>query len=65
MLLELKEKKNSSAHQYKGFRQGPNDIGKRSIPVEERCDPEEFNRLWNMIFDEVVSYWDEVKDEEK
>ena len=55
-----KKKKYSSAHQPKGMRQGENDIGKRAIPVEERCD--DFDSLWNMIFDECVAYWDEVKD---
>ena len=36
------------------------DIGKRSIPISERCD--DFERLWNMILDEVISYWNDVKD---
>lgn len=59
---EKKEKKYKykSAHQPKGMKKGENDIGRRAIPIEERCD--DFNALWNMIFDEVVSYWDEVKE---
>jgi len=43
--------------------QGPNDIGKRAIPKAERCD--NFDELWNMIFDEVVSYWDYEREEKE
>lgn len=49
---------------HKYIPQGPNDIGKRAIPKAERCD--NFDELWNMIFDEVCAMWDDTdKDEEK
>ena len=49
-----------SAHQYKGYKKGPNDIGKRAIPVSERCD--NFTELWNMIYDEVCAMWEHTDD---
>ena len=39
---------------------GPNDLGKGDIPIEDRCDPEEFNRIWNLVFRQVMAYWDEA-----
>lgn len=40
------------------MKQGPNDIGMKSIPIKDRCD--NFNELWNMIFEEVLSTWNNV-----
>ena len=39
---------------------GPNDLGKGDIPIEDRCDPEEFNRIWNLVFKQVMQYWEFV-----
>lgn len=39
---------------------GPNDIGKSSIPIKDRC--EDFDALWMMVFDSVMENWEEVKD---
>ena len=38
----------------------PEEVDK-IIPVEERIDG--FEELWSIIYDEVISYWDEVPDE--
>ena len=35
-----------------------NDIGKKSIPLEDRC--EGFDELWNQIYNEVLGYWNFV-----
>lgn len=44
----------------KYLHKGPNDLGKSDIPKEDRCDPEEFNRIWNCVFKQVMEYWDEA-----
>jgi len=35
------------------------------IPVEERLSVDEFNRLWNMIYDEVVAMWEDSGEEKE
>lgn len=37
---------------------GPNDLGKTDIPMKDRC--EGFDDMWNMIFKQVMEYWDWV-----
>lgn len=44
------------SHKY--IPQGPNDIGKSSIPRNDRCN--NFDDLWNATFMEVMKYWDFV-----
>ena len=39
---------------------GKNDIGKRSIPLKDRC--EDFDKLWHDTFIEVMKYWEHVND---
>ena len=39
---------------------GPNDLGRSDIPKEDRCDPEEFNRIWRETYAAVMKYWDEA-----
>lgn len=39
---------------------GPNDIGKTSIPKQDRC--EDFDELWMRVFNEVIANWEEVTD---
>lgn len=39
---------------------GKNDIGKRSIPLKDRC--EDFDKLWHDTFIEVMKYWEHAND---
>lgn len=40
------------------LKMGKNDIGKKSIPVKDRC--EDFDRLWDLVYYQVLETWDWV-----
>ena len=51
-----------SENKSKYIKQGPNDIGKSSIPRKDRC--KDFDELWMQTFEEVMKYWNIVGWEE-
>ncbi len=40
------------------YKKGPNDIGKKSIPMKDRC--EDFDRIWDLIYYQVLESWEWV-----